>query len=85
LCDFWFHLLLQVSKSEIHKWLVSVNYNIPDQDYLQVQLEAEECFHKWCEEEEYIDSGKCCCSMSAIVFLTSVWQFFFNFLLILRI
>ncbi|XP_039502773.1 deoxynucleoside triphosphate triphosphohydrolase SAMHD1-like [Pimephales promelas] len=47
-----------VSKSEIHKWLVSVNYNIPDQDYLKVQLEAEECFHKWCEEEEYIDSAR---------------------------
>ncbi|XP_039502793.1 uncharacterized protein LOC120458985 [Pimephales promelas] len=45
-----------VSKSEIHKWLVSVNYNIPNKDYLKVQQKAEECFNKWCKKEECIDS-----------------------------
>jgi len=75
----FFHLLLQVSKSEIHKWLVSVNYNIPDQDYLKVQQKAEECFNEWCEEEEY-DSGKCCCLH--LCFLHLCGNFFKLFLIL---
>lgn len=49
-------------KSKINKWLVSVNYNKTDQDYREVQQKAEECFQKWCEEEEFIDSGNSKCA-----------------------
>ncbi|KAK9981766.1 hypothetical protein ABG768_001290 [Culter alburnus] len=44
-----------VSKHKIHNWVVSVNFNMSDQDYQEVQQNAEECFQKWCEKD-FIDS-----------------------------
>lgn len=78
MCDFWFHLSLQVSKHKIHKWLVSVNSNMSDQDYQKVQQKAEECFQKWCEKD-FIDTGNSNCAAVVCLHLcvsSSLWFFF---------
>ncbi|XP_073697903.1 uncharacterized protein [Garra rufa] len=40
-----------------HEFLVRVYYNKTDGSYQDVQQTAEESFHKWCKENEFIDSG----------------------------
>ncbi|KAL1281475.1 hypothetical protein QQF64_000278 [Cirrhinus molitorella] len=41
-----------------HEYLVRVYYNKTDGSYQKVQQKAEESFHKWCKNNEFIDSGK---------------------------
>ncbi|XP_058638825.1 uncharacterized protein LOC131544542 isoform X1 [Onychostoma macrolepis] len=41
-----------------HEFLVRVYYNKTDGSYQEVQQKAEESFHKWCKNNEFIDSGK---------------------------
>ncbi|KAL0151835.1 hypothetical protein M9458_052836 [Cirrhinus mrigala] len=41
-----------------HEYLVRVYYSKTDGSYQKVQQKAEEIFHEWCKNNEFIDSGE---------------------------
>ncbi|RXN07878.1 deoxynucleoside triphosphate triphosphohydrolase SAMHD1-like protein [Labeo rohita] len=41
-----------------HEYLVRVYYNKTDGSYQKLQQKAEEIFHEWCKNNEFIDSGE---------------------------